>query len=280
MRIRPFLGGVVLIGSTTLPRMSDEESTEEFLGGVVLTGSTTLPRMSDEESTEDVVTTEDDTASATERITLDDHCEGVAGLIEQYAQCLGLPDPIRRALVWAARWHDYGKVDERFQAWLHNGDLREARLAPRPLAKSNGLPQGRGQRERARIRSGYPRGGRHELVSVRLAERLLDRLEPAVDADLILHLIASHHGHARPFAPVIDDDHPVKVTLNLKGDIVCVSSATELHRLDSGIPERFWALVRKYGWWGLAWLESLLRLADQQRSKLEQGHPQKKKGRS
>jgi CRISPR-associated endonuclease/helicase Cas3 len=32
------------------------------------------------------------------------------------------------------------------------------------------------------------------------------------------------------------------------------------------VAERFWKQVKKYGWWGLAYIESVLRLADQQAS--------------
>ena len=88
--------------------------------------------------------------------------------------------------------------------------------------------------------------------------------------NLCLHLIESHHGHCRPFAPVIYDPEPVDVSVDLNGSTLSSRSTTELERLDSGVSERFWSLTRRYGWWGLAWLEAILRLADHRRSEWEE----------
>jgi CRISPR-associated endonuclease/helicase Cas3 len=97
----------------------------------------------------------------------------------------------------------------------------------------------------------------------------------AHDWDLVLHLVASHHGHCRPLAPVAFDPAPESVTF--EHDRVRVSASTDhgLERLDSGVGARFWRLVRRYGWWGLAYLEAILRLGDHRRSEHEQrgGNP-------
>jgi CRISPR-associated endonuclease/helicase Cas3 len=84
---------------------------------------------------------------------------------------------------------------------------------------------------------GYPKGARHEFASV---------AEAGCDSELALYLIGTHHGHGRPFAAVWKDE----------------GLAAELARIGSGWTERFWAMNRRYGWWGLAYLEALLRKAD------------------
>lgn len=245
-----------------------EKGAVRYPGGLVLVGTKPLPPMSDTSQGDDE-TTEDDTASASVYAPLADHCKGVARRVTRFARHCGLSRPLRRALTAAACWHDLGKADERFQVWLHDGDRLAARRARHLLAKSERFPNSPQERRRSRELSGYPAGSRHELVSVRLAEQLLDRLDPAVDRDLVLHLIASHHGCGRPFAPVVVDSQPETVSAQALGLPIQASSDTQLHRLENGVAERYWELVRRYGWWGLAWLEALLRLADHRQSEWE-----------
>jgi len=198
-------------------------------------------------------------------VTLWEHSEHVRRVAEKYATgCLAaeLRDPI----VHAAHLHDLGKADRRFQALLHGGDVRAAAAQKCPLAKSDWIPLGKIALERARIRAGYPSKGRHEFLSVRLAEQLKNM---PVEQDLVLHLIASHHGRCRPFAPSSEDKSPCDVSLDWMGSSLRSSSETNLERLESGVPDRFWEQVRRFGWWGEAYLEALVRLADHRASELE-----------
>jgi CRISPR-associated endonuclease/helicase Cas3 len=181
------------------------------------------------------------------------------------AASMDLPEPLAADLGLAARLHDLGKADPRFQVWLAGGDRLRARRQGL-LAKSARMPAHPAALRDARLRAGYPAGGRHELLSIRLAESDPDLLAAAHDRDLVLHLLASHHGHARPFAPVVVDDKPPAVDMELDGHRLHWDQATGLERLDSGVADRFWRLVRAYGWWGLAYLEACLRLADHRAS--------------
>jgi CRISPR-associated endonuclease/helicase Cas3 len=94
-------------------------------------------------------------------------------------------------------------------------------------------------------------------------------IEPVCDPELLLHLVGSHHGRCRPFAPAIDDPSPVHVRVEWMGRVVSAPSNTQLETVGSGVAERFWRVVRRYGWWGEVWLESLVRLSDQYASRLE-----------
>src|SRR5262249_23737151 len=87
---------------------------------------------------------------------------------------------------------------------------------------------------------------------------------------LVDYLVGTHHGRGRPFVPVIEDHEPEQVTLRWDGHTLSASSDHGLWRLESGGAGGFWVLVRGSGYWGLAVLEALLRLADGARSAEEQ----------
>jgi CRISPR-associated endonuclease/helicase Cas3 len=218
-------------------------------------------------------TTEDDASSFSGvAVPLDEHLEGVATWAGTLAMGAGLPPELVSAIEFAARWHDVGKADPRFQRLLHGGDAFKHALAPSLLAKS-GAPVGdlRSRREAA-LRSGYPRGTRHELMSVALmtAAPAQVSVPPGVDRDLVLHLVASHHGYCRPLAPVAPDPEPRDVEYRGALGVLRAPSDHRLAAFDSGVSARFFLLVRRYGWFGLAWMEAILRLSDHRRSEAEQ----------
>ena len=196
-------------------------------------------------------------------VELSRHLSGVGERARQIADRLGLGIQLAEDLKLAGRLHDIGKVDRRFQAQLVGGDPVALEMLKEPLAKS--LPGVR------RVRR-YPVGMRHEVASVAMIASNPNVLESAHDTDLVFHLVGTHHGWGRPLLPVVHDWEPQ--TLVYAVDDHCLTACSHLadSTLALDMAERFWRLVERYGYHGLAWLESILRLADHQQSADEAKH--------
>lgn len=139
----------------------------------------------------------------------------------------------QEAMSFAAACHDLGKANPTWQRAVGNkpGDP--------PVAKS----LGKGMNNQ--ILNGY----RHECGSLVDAVKTIDReLPDEATRDLALHLIAVHHGRGRPH-----------FTAEATGTGVEPPPA-ELQ--PAAIAVRFDRLQRTYGYWRLAWLESVLMSAD------------------
>lgn len=198
----------------------------------------------------------DETSLAKTSVKLKPHCDAVADLAKSVCERLGLPSDLINVVEHAGRLHDIGKADQRFQRWL-DPDCDHSLL----LAKSNTPHHEWGKRQNA---SGWPKWGRHEALSARLVHTWLDKNPDWCDSikrDLLVHLVISHHGKARPLiAPVVDN-----TSLTVEGLISDepVVATADLEIIDWEQPSRFRNLNDHFGPWGIALLEAILRLSDQ-----------------
>lgn len=176
---------------------------------------------------------------------LQPHLDEVKSFAFQIVGRLGLPADIANAVVLAAWFHDLGKHREHWQRSLGNH-----RYPDQVFAKSGWLPDGTALRSRKSF-TDY----RHEFGSLLdvLDEKHMHHAEfMKLNHDmreLVLHLVAAHHGRARPHFPI---DEAIDIE---RDDQAAAALVIE-------IPCRFARLQRKYGRWGLAYLESLVRAAD------------------
>ena len=164
-------------------------------------------------------------------IGLAEHMVGVGAKARALAMACGLPEGLGLALDEAGRLHDLGKNDPRFQLMLGAyGGPLLAKSGSHEVAVSRKL-------------AGLPRGWRHELASV--AQR--------IDIDpLVRYLIGAHHGRGRPWMPASADPKL-------------------WHKAQAGQwPALAAEMQGRFGYWGLCYLEAILRLADWARSAEEQ----------
>ena len=165
---------------------------------------------------------------------LHEHAKQVSDHARRIGERLELAQELIDALTIAARLHDDGKAVPRWQRAMNAPKDHKGR----PFAKTKGGGNWR-------ILEGY----RHEFGSLIKAE---GEIMPDGTRDLILHLIAAHHGNARPYiSPAGCEEGP----------------PSQLEAKAGNAALRFATLQRQYGPWGLAWLEALVRAADQAASR-------------
>jgi CRISPR-associated endonuclease/helicase Cas3 len=208
-------------------------------------------------------------ARLSREVLLADHCRGVAELSRTFASGCGLPNELATCEMLAGRAHDLGKADPRFQLSLYEADPILMCRANKLLSKSINPPADLATVRKYRSCSGYPKGARHECYSVALIESNEKLLNESFNRDLALHLVGAHHGRGRPLMPAIDDPGTA-IRYDFDGTQISFCGRHSLEQLDSGWTDRFWQLNRRYGYWGLAYLEMLLRLADHSQSAQEE----------
>lgn len=160
---------------------------------------------------------------------LADHQAAVAAVAADLARRLGFDERLVRVFHWAGEWHDRGKDRAVWQRAAGNRGGGPA------LAKSSCV--------NARVLGGY----RHEVGSLLDAEEQLPPDFAPEERDLALHLIAAHHGWARPHFPSQTFDK---------------TACRRSERAALECARRFGRLQRLRGAWSLAYLEAIFHSAD------------------
>lgn len=189
----------------------------------------------------DTSNTENDRAEGRPQ-SLAEHQSWTAVRARALGERLGLPADYIRTLSIAGRLHDEGKKGRNWKRAFHVDHYAKALGIPgHPLAKT--------PRFNWTLLEGY----RHEFGSLPYAEADAEfQTLPEELRKLALHLIAAHHGHARPLIDIRGcDDAPPSV----------------LEERAREVALRYAHMQKNWGPWGLAWWEALLRAADAQASR-------------
>lgn len=186
---------------------------------------------------------EDDRSVSGSLQLLGEHHALARNKAELLGRRLQLPSPYLDVLSFGTAKHDEGKRLQRWQQAFRAPTDGEYAKTPGP------------------IDYGLLDGYRHELGTLLYLEEdsTLQSQAWARDADmrdLVAHIIAAHHGFARP-------------VITTRACDMAPPSLLEKHAREIAL--RFARLQRRWGPWGLAWWETLLRAADQQASRANDG---------
>ena len=193
-------------------------------------------------------------------VLLDDHQNDVAERTRQLAENLGLAPEFSEALELAAKYHDEGKRDLRFQQMLGADPEAEA------LAKSG--HRSVAEAYRARSRSALPRGWRHEQLSALMVAASPEKV--GEHRDLVLRIIGCSHGHGR-FSFAHDAGFLLKEGYLPEGTDYEALKEQATRLFNAGYWDNLMEQTsRTYGPYATAYLEAVERAADAQISR--EGH--------
>jgi CRISPR-associated endonuclease/helicase Cas3 len=197
-------------------------------------------------------------------VSLEQHSTDVAKRALLYAKRCGLSDHLGKDVRQSGLLHDLGKGHPGFQRVLDPNGTADA--GKELLAKGVRGPMRRLRRQSEAGPARWPSAARHEILSI----SMLNGVE-AYDRELVEYLVASHHGWGRPFFPTnTPRGTAFEVLLDGKTYRFEPACATFVEDPGSGWIDRFNTMNGRYGPWGLAYLEAILRLADHRCSEDEE----------